>query len=979
MNQVKICVGALLSGLTLSGFGGDVGFRRTEDFTAFEIGPRPRRAKETLLFTEFQVKYGVFHNYLHTWIDRPLFWDRALRPDTFQYETRDSLAIHVREMRNAGLDGLNMFALKGRTADISKFRGWLNEKGFSDFSILPTLGYGCDGQRTADLTTFVEALEIAKGDPSFPRINGKLIVPTYNYRMFKPDEHREMIRRLEQKLGKGTFSVCGDIDGGLVSELQQAFAKNGKLTGEERTRLEQGVVDVLQVADGIQVTVAEYRRPYEGQYGCLYDFTFFDKCIVPAFEKVYAKPEFSRKILGFYVLQGYVNHMSGNVNSEEGTGTMRRFLRSIARANPDYLLFFEWNEVNENTMWQPTVRGGRTAARIIKWHSRVLKGQSPEPYADDDTSVPPLALSYRGVVKPGEELHFEILNIPDGVYTTDMKVQLGLYRNDGSRVAEFPVETIKADKFGAIDYLVETVKFSGVERLVPVLTVNGRHFKGFVPVRVDPTVAWNYKAYRQSLRDLMTPSGAKLAVTSRGNGAYDFSCQAKFPGKLASLELIANEEELTAMGIEKEYDFTANNIVLVTVTTPSEGAGPGRLDVKVKGAKNCTFTAQYKPNINSGFPVVNDDGSGFHVDAYYWVSHVGYYVQIPKTYSPEKVEIEVSRPDKKDFRPARFSLAHLLNEGSSGAVLSDEVSFRVDVSRVMNLPDLPPHLKVDKVNWKGTVSTGMRYPVFHFRAILENGKIWRSRSFRPELPEGPTTRLPVFDEYGKRPSQTEVPEALIPKLEYAFDPMSGAMLRSGWTPFFDAWLGGGHWYCEPFSDPRIVVKPGGRAPKWVKDEGRDVLEFDGENDYVNFPKEALPQGAFTLTMEVKPQVPSADVPMVLFRHFDFIRGSISLYIDRGELVAVWGDRNLRREPRIRTGLKVAADAWNRISVSYDFKTFRFAVNDRKFDFPWEGRPFRFKPSCFGGHDKAEVSPRYPVKPVYFRGRLRQLSIRHTAP
>ena len=487
-------------------------FRRTEDFAPVTVGTRKRQAPETMLFAEFQVKYGVFHSYLHKWIDRPLFWSRALRPEKFEYETCDSLAVHVREMRYAGLDGLNMFALKGLTKNIAKFRGWLNEKGYADFSILPTLGYGDDGQRKADTTAFVEALTIAKNDPTFPRINGKILVPTYNYRMFKPEEHRRMIGKLEDDLGKGTFSICGDVDPVVVHELQQAYGKNGGLTGEEQARLESAIADVLAVADGVQVAVAEMKRPYDGQYGSLYDFSFFDHCMAPAIEKVYARDEFSKKVLGFYVLQGYVNHMSGNINSEEGTCTLRRFLRSVARVNPDYLLFFEWNEVNENTMFQPTVRGGRTAVRILKWHSRVLKGLKPEPYADDDVSVPPLALSYREVVKPGEEMHFELLNIPDGVRDGKMKVQLELWRNDGSCFCELPVETVDAARFGAIDYLVDSARLSGAYMLVPRLKVNGRTYDGFVPVRVDPTVAWNYKAIRQGLRDIMEVRDAQVSV-----------------------------------------------------------------------------------------------------------------------------------------------------------------------------------------------------------------------------------------------------------------------------------------------------------------------------------------------------------------------------------------------------------------------------------------------------------------------------------
>ena len=39
-------------------------------------------------------------------------------------------------------------------------------------------------------------------------------------------------------------------------------------------RLESAIADVLAVADGVQVAVAEMKRPYDGQYGCLYDFSF---------------------------------------------------------------------------------------------------------------------------------------------------------------------------------------------------------------------------------------------------------------------------------------------------------------------------------------------------------------------------------------------------------------------------------------------------------------------------------------------------------------------------------------------------------------------------------------------------------------------------------------------------------------------------------------------------------------------------------
>jgi len=955
---------------------GRVAFRRTEDFAPLEIGPRRRSVPDTLLFAEFQVKYGMFHNYLHQWIDRPLFWDRALRPNDFRYETADSLAVHARELKNAGLDGFNLFVSKKRIRDIIQFKEWLSEKGFKDCAILPTLGYGDDGRRTADPEGFIEVLKIAKADPTFPRINGKILLPTYNYTMFKPAEHRVMIEKLNAAVGKGTFSICGTIDDELQHRLSQAYERNGRLSAAETAELEKGIIDVLEIADGLQLLASETKRPYDGQYCSIYDFSFFDTCMVPAIERVYARPEHQNKVLGFYVLQGYINHMSGNDKSEDCTGTLRRFLRSVIRTNPDYLLFFEWNEVNENTMYQPTVWGGRTAPRILRWHSRYLKGLAPDPYPGDDTSVPPVGLTYRALAKPGEELHFELLNIPDGVVTGSLKVQLELKRDDGATVATFPVEEIDATRFGAVNYQVDTLGFSVTEMLVPTLEVNGHRYEGFAPVRFDPTVSWNYKTVRQFLRDLLVPMTVETTVSKRDDGRYAFGCKAEFPEKLASLELVGNEDELAAMGMEHEYDFESNHVVQLQLSTTRERAGWGLLEVKVNGAKGCRFTPHYTANVNSGVPTVNADASGFKVHTLFWGARIGYFLQIPKSVAPEVVKIEVSRPDKQGWQTVRLPLDVILSRGAASGILNEASSFRVDADRMMCLPDLPPHLKVDQVDWRGTVTTGTRYPVFHFRAISENGKIWRSRPFRPDAVSNEMVKLPAFDEYAKRHAEATVPAAMVPAIDYVFDPATGSVLVNTWDPFYNAWLGGGTWYCEPFSDPRIVCQPGCRVPKWVTDDGHPALEFDGINDYINFPKEAFPQGPFTLMMEIKPVLPTHDVPMVLFRHFEFTRGSISVFIDCGNLVATWGDRNLDREPRIDSGLKVRANQWNDISISYDLRLFTIKVNDETFAFPWEGRPFRFKPSVFGGHDKVELSPRPPVQPVYYCGRLRKIAFWH---
>lgn len=972
---VKIVL--LLSAGCLDAAQADVPFRRVEDFTPVTVGPRRRVAERTMLYAEFQVKYGMYQNYLHGWIDRPLYSDRSLRPEKFAFETPESFAVHLREARRCGLDGFNLFAGKHGMPHILRFNGWMDDAGVTDMTILPTLGYGEDGRRTAVPEIFRQTIERAKKDPHFPRIDSKPLITTYGHTMYSQKEHRDMLRYLDEHLGKGTFIISGALDHGTVSRLQRSFAANGRLTASETAELEQAIRNVLDVAGGIQIRVDELKRPFDGQYCCVYDFSFFDKCTAPLLEKLLARPEYADRVVGFYVHQGYVNHMSGDDNSEDCTGTLRSCLRSVARLNPDYLKFFEWNEVNENTMFQPTVWSGCTVGRIVRWHSRLFKGLPPEPFPGDDVTVPPLSLTYRATAKPGEELRIELLNIPDGVFTGKMRARIVLSDGTGRPVVTFPEETVDPRRFGAITYFVDSSKLRSGVPLVPSLSVNGKTYGGFCPIRIDPTVSWNYKTVRQCLRGMLVPRRAEPAVKRMADGKYAFSYRAEFGEPLASMELICNEWEQAAAGSEREYGYASNEVYRLYMSSAVGTSSYGTLSVAMPGVDGFRMLPQYTANINPGVPRPNRSGDGFDVTVLCWSARTSYFLMVPRNAPPDAV-IKVTRVDAYGKNVAEFRLSDLRGKGAVGAVLEkDKTCMRIDIDRAFGLPDLPPHLNSPSVDWSGATEAGARYPVFHFRAVAKSGRIWRSQPFSPDPVGGGDVKLPIYDEFAKRPSAVQVPAALVPGLEYVFDPASGVMLVNGWDPFFNAQIGGGFHYREPFSDGRIKVAPGCRSPEWVKDGDRWCLSFDGVNDYVNFPKESFPNGAFTIEMDVKPDC-RTNMPMVLFRHYGFIRGSINLYIMNGRLFAVWGDRDLTREPRIDTGLEVPNGRWSEISVSYDFKEFTFKVNGKVYRHPWAGRPFRFKPSVFGGHDRHELLPAGGKKLVYYKGLLRKIKFLHNA-
>lgn len=949
-------------------------FTRTSDFTPVTVGERNRNAKETLYFSEAQLKYGMFQNFLHYWIDRPLFWDRATRhPERkFAYMTRPSFMVDVAQLRKYEMDGLGAFGVPGNKFRQLKQADEYLEKGHvADVMLLPQITYGEAVIRSGSKPDEIaEMLRFCLKSPHMPRINGKLLVGTYNYRLLSAVQHRELMKQITAKLGHDDFLIVGDMDLRNLRTLQAAFRKNGSLTSAQTAELEKLITDVLDTAGGIQLGITELDRPSDGEYTSRYDTSFFDSCTSKALDKIMARPEYKDKILGFVVNQGYINHLSGMNHGEYGTFTLRNIMRRVLKHNPDYVLFFEWNEVNENTSFQPTVYSGQTTGRIIKYYSRLSKGKPFAPYAGDDVSIPDLTLSYRATLKPGEILRFELLNIPDGSTRRTLAAQLKLTDGNGKVLLAFPEEKIDSSAFGSVDYSVPGEAFAVGGVIRPVLTVNGKNYTDFQTIRIDPSMSWNYKAVRQNLRDMLKIDECKFDVRKLDRGKYAFSVDLTAAEPLASVEFMNQEDEVAAAGAEKEYDSEKNLIVRLALTAPPHSGAREIGKIRVRNVSSFKLTACYLANVDPGAWKDLPDGSGILNDFTLWTQETVYFIQIPKKEADKAViELDFKNPDigVKDI-PVNI----VEKNGIYAVVLNPKTSLRAEALKVMNLPDLPPQLNVNNVKWHGTVEVETPWPVFTVRAIGKSGRIYRSRPVVPEkLPADNPVSVGYFNETTKKPEKTIIPKALLPDIHYLFDPASGAVLRSDSGRYFDGKLGGGFHYMEAFSHPLTKVAAGSRAPQWVRDGKSWILRFDGVNDYINFTRETFPQGAFTLRMEIRPEF--SGKTMVLFRHFNYFLGSLSLFIRSGKLYAVWGEKNLKSY-KFATGLAVTNGAWNDIEVKYDFRQLTFTVNGKSESFPFSGRAFAFKSAVFGGHDKVEYAPDEPL--VFFKGDLRNLAISH---
>lgn len=950
-----------------------VEYTRTSDFTPVTLGTRKRNTKETLYFAEAQLKYGMFQNYLHYWIDRPLFWNRATRhPERkFAYMTYPSFMIDVEQLRKYEMDGLGAFGMPG-----GKFRqlkladAYLKKGQVAGIGMLPQITYGESVVRSdTKPDAIAEMLKFCLESPRMPRVNGKLLVGTYNYRLLSAERHREIQEQIKVMLGRDDFLIIGDMDLRKLRELQKVFRVNGKLTSGQLGELEKLITDVLEVSGGIQLTTTELDRSSDGDYTSRYDTSFFDNCTSKVLEKVMVQSKYQDKILGFVVNQGYINHLSGMNHGEYGTFTLRNIMRRVLAHNPDYILFFEWNEANENTCFQPTVYSGQTVGRLIKYYSRLSKGKPPAPYAGDDVSVPNLTLSHRATLKPGEVLRFELLNIPDGVAQHTIAAQLKLTDASGKELLIFPEEKIDSATFGSIDYSVPGEAFAAGGVIRPVLIADGKTYTDFQTIRIDPSISWNYKAVRQNLRDMLEVNECKLDFRRLESDKYAFEVDLTAAEPLASVELMNHEDEIAAAGAEKEYDSEKNLIIRLALTTPPHSSTRQTGKIRVLNVSEFKLTACYLANVDPGSWKDLPDGFGILNKIHLWTQETVYFIQIPKD-EITNAEIELDFQDS-DIGCKKIQVSTIEKNGIYAVVLNAKTALRAEAAKVMNLPDLPPQLERNKVKWHGTVEVETPCPVFTVRAIGKSGRIYRSQPIIPEVLSTAQLQVNYFSETTKKAVKVKVPKNLLPDINYIFDPVSGAVLRSNSGRYFDGRLGGGFHYMEAFSHPMTKVVEGDRAPQWIHDGKNWILRFDGINDYINFTRETFPQGAFTLKMEIRPEF--SGKTMVLFRHFNYFLGSMSLFIQDGKLYSTWGEKSLKNY-NFPTGLAVKNNEWNHIEINYDFHKLTFTVNGKSKSFPFTGRAYAFKSAIFGGHDKAEYAPDELLG--FFKGDLRKLAIRH---
>ncbi len=925
---------------------------------------RKRSVPQTLLFAEIQ-SYLLVENYLHYFSERPLFHDSSMRGKG-SYE--NSFRREVDTIKNYNIDGFCILACDGKIMQYGSHLQTLSKFApYKGFSYMPGASYPNRPDKKY-LANYLKVFRMAIASPYTCRIDGK--IPIWGYRTSYLPEGKtgELAKFLKDNTGVEPiiFSELPD------DEFRRNYLRRGYLTKAEMSWLRYVIRQTLDNCGGIMIDPTISIRG-EKDYTRYPDPGYTGNCIIPILQELMKKPQYKNKYIGGWVNKGYMNQRSGNNTGEYGTSTFRKGMEEMMKINPDIIVFFEWNEFNENTHFMPTVNNGTALQRLIRYYSAKLRGNPLQVNPDADLSVPNLIFSSRKTLRLGDTLRYEILNVPESASAEKFTVQLRLYDIDRNEIKVMAPEEFISGKMRAVTYEIPTTALAQHQLVVPELTVvsNGKTQKFMMHHnRIHPSICYSYKEIMQPLRDVL-PVNAEFDLDPAGEGKYAVKAQVTAGEELAQVEILDHDEEIYAVDRQKLYD--PENNVIIRGSFSSFRPFTGEVSFRVNNSGNWKYFREHYRN-RSEEPDPEKIGGKVTDPAYFIHFYYPYpfFITIPKA-EAENAEVEIA---VKGIGNRKFKVAELMKLGKYALTL--DKNSRLDLDIAADLVDIPVPLNEKSAVIDTTISCGKQFPVYQLRAISKSGRIYRSFPVMPHRAQGKLVAHPVWSAPEKKAVTVKIAADRIPDLKYIFTPANGAMMKNSYDPWFDAQLGGGFLYIEPFNRPRNLLLPhpgrGKLDPVWKNENGENFLSFDGKGQYINFPREAFPYGSFTFEFEIRPASEGNDV---LFRHQSYHSGSLNLFRRNGKLEARYTYRvpglEISDAREFATGLEIPVGKWSKVTVAYNLQTIKFTVNGKSITYPFDKLGVFYKPAVFGGHC---VGAGKDMR--FFHGDLKSLRFRHSA-
>jgi hypothetical protein len=923
-------------------------FERTEFTSPMKIGKRHKAVKKTMIIARIQ-PYDLYSNYLHRWIDRPLFLKRELR----KLKNRDyeSFTREIELVKEYEIDGFTMLgnAYKNRYKNYIKI---IKRGKPENFKFMPGMAWA-----GVPYKQYLENARIGLKSKYSPLINGK--VPFFSY----GSAPLSKIKKMRARLAK---DGCKDIL--LFDDLCMIYNN----PEENLENIEKQIQQKLDVVDGIVLFNYHMHRDPMKDYTLLKKF-YFDvdkKYYAPLLNKIYGEEKNKNKLLGFNIRHGYIGHMSGINEAELGTKQLRQAMDSALQFNPDIISLVEWNEANENTSFQPTVYNSKSLQRIIKFYARKLKGLLPTPNKGDDLNIPNLIVSSRQVIALGEKYRIELLNVPDSNSNKKYNVQLILKDYNDKLIKRFSPDSFKVKDLTAITYTIPSEQIVNAKAVIPQLIIyntEGKKIKitNLQYTRLAPSTCWNFKEVRQPLRDLFDPVRNEFIVFKhKSDGTYKINGSILAKEPLKSVEILDNEIEIFAVDRADEFKLSKNHLFTLSFSTKKSALR--KVLITIPGVNDFILKPWSYPY--AGFGKLNKKGDTVDGKLLFFGHGAKILLAIPKKEKEVNIKFDIDGLGKFEV-PVKSIVAN----GKIGFELP-QLTF-VEIEHANKQVDHPVSLKTLDTKFSITVKPESGNQCFQLRAITESGKIYRSKPIFSGKPAGKKEKLNVFSASQGKAVTIKVPSQEIIDINYEFTPRHGALLCDPENPDFDGKLGAGFNYIAPMRFGNLPKTAKNTSPQWVKSNSGWILKFNGISNYLVFPVETLPHGSFTLEFECKTV---SRENQVLFRHHSYRSGSILMYIIDGKLQAEFvsmGINYLGKKNKLPVNLPFPSDCWVKVKVVYDLHNIDFTVNGKTVRIPFRLRASKPTAAIFGGFSSSDRDIKNKNL-KFFLGELRSLRIRH---
>jgi hypothetical protein len=948
-------------------------------FTTFAGAENPLlslHGRRTLVFSRAQMKYGLEHNYLRRWVDRPLFQDSSLREATPNFtQSASGYRRMMNVVQSYGLDGLAFFPETSGRMGAFELTAQDAPEGFH---LLPEF------TTRDDLDAKRAMLQAALDCESVIRIDGRIPITAYRTDSLPLEKWRETLDLLRKEFGDQFL---------FLPALDRPAGKGWHYWAEIHKREEGGLPE--EKKNQIKTYLREYLNLFDGLYfasaaGMKQNRRFtpdvYTDLLIELYREVLDEPGYEDKLLGLSACIGHENCTRlGYTLSQDGTKTLRRSFEAALAGQPDLIVIPEWDEENENTSIRPTVYNSLSTQRILRYYMSRIHGEAPKPNPRDDSSIPNLVISYRKILTLGEKLEIEILNVPDAEIGMPCEVMLALKDIHGQTVETVSGIHFDGDQLRDHTIVLPSERFAEHPLLVPSLKVHFRGStrtfeKGLHPIHLRATWNWDYKWVKMPLRDLLAPVTAHFEIDPPINQPLEERIAhgvIETDEPIVSVEILDNDAVVYAAdpGPTALRDRAEDVVLAIELRSFERLLVDGNLTVH---GSTCTWPDDWsdlpKPPRIEGNKLSFQD----NVD---WRPRL-LYVAIPRATASEAL-LEFDMPPFQTSLPVRQVLEQKIISETHG------LGTTLTVSVYHRQPDHPPHLNRKRVEFTTRVVPDLTTSVYHMRAITASGRIYHSSPVRlPQAGKEEMETLWVWSDSQKKPATVQVQSVRIPDIRYSFEPERGSALTTPAGRPFWAHLGGytdsvtgrggnGGLDGTPFVRRAVYPKDARQmAPTWVDVDGTPALRFDGIGNFVALPQGVLPRrGAFALSLEVKPL---SEQPAILFIHHGSYIGSFVLGIHEGNLWGLFVNENLDHF-RFDTDLAVPVDEWSQIEAIYDLSTMRFRVDDRtSVPMPCLGPGLYDTPSAVGGYGQSINLAEFGGQIGWLQGYMRSLRVRHSS-